>query len=265
MKILLVNDDGIHAPGLHALHDALVQLGDVQVVAPLAEQSGVGMGVTYLHPIMVKEIFTTETRSSDSLQHEKKSHFGWAVDGSPVDCVKLGVLELCDVEPDLIVSGINAGANVGINVLYSGTVAAAIEGAFFGITSMAVSLSQGTPPDYPAAATHAVTIIQKLLARCPRRGKLWNINLPDSKAAGPRGLKVVRMAVNRQTDKIEKRIDPRGRPYYWSGLEPILNHQFVPETDVNELTAGYATVSPLHFDLSERDLVAELSALNGDL
>ncbi len=245
MKILLTNDDGIYAPGLRALHRGLQELGDVYVVAPLTEQSGVGMGVTYLHPILVHEIIEEEKR------------FGWAVDGSPVDCVKMGVLELCDGEPDLVISGINAGANVGINVLYSGTVAAAIEGAFFGKTSMAISLSQGTPPNYKQAAQRAILIIQKLLEVSPDSGKLWNINLPDSSKDQSPEIKVVRMAVNRQTDKIEKRIDPRGRAYYWSGLEPIRNHQLEPETDVNELMNGYVTVTPLHFDLSETTLIKE--------
>ncbi|QDT33451.1 5'/3'-nucleotidase SurE [Thalassoglobus polymorphus] len=252
MKILLTNDDGIYAPGLRALRDALQELGEVHVVAPLTEQSGVGMGVTYLHPIMVHEI----------MDHDKQ--FGWAVDGSPVDCVKMGVLELCQGEPDLIVSGINAGANVGINVLYSGTVAAAIEGAFFGKTSMAVSLSQGTSPDYQQAAQQVVPIIRKLLDTSQPPGKLWNINLPDSSKQKPQGTKIVPMAVQRQSEKIEKRTDPRGRSYYWSGLEPIRNHQLEAETDVNELLNGYVTVTPLHFDLSEAKLIKELAELDFD-
>ncbi|HVJ69739.1 MAG TPA: 5'/3'-nucleotidase SurE, partial [Caulifigura sp.] len=148
LKILLANDDGIHAPGLRALQKELRTLGEVQVVAPLVEQSGVSHRITYLHPILVKEIFDADG-----------SHFGWAVDGSPADCVKLGVLEFCTEKPDLIVSGINSGANVGINVLYSGTVAAAIEGAICGITSIAVSLQQGAmPPDYAATARGAVRL-----------------------------------------------------------------------------------------------------------
>lgn len=253
MNILLVNDDGVHAPGLHALHRSLKRLGNVQVVAPLFEQSGVGMGVTYLHPIIVKEF------------QEEGQHFAWGVDGSPADCVKLGVLELCKTPPDLIVSGINAGANVGINVLYSGTVAGAIEGAFFGITSVAVSLSQETPPDYAAAAERTVPLIEKLLTHTPQAGQLWNINFPDSTAAGPKGTKLVRMAVNRQSDKIEKRIDPRGRPYYWSGLEPILNHQLEPGTDVKELLDGYITVTPLHFNLNDEQRLQSINWDDNDL
>ena len=133
--ILLTNDDGIYAPGLAALHAEMVKLGEVQVVAPATEQSGVGHMITYLRPLVVKEVFQNERMIGGS-----DEHWGWAVQGSPADCVKIGIVELCPRRPDLVVSGINAGLNAGINVLYSGTVAAAIEGAFYGITSIAVSL-----------------------------------------------------------------------------------------------------------------------------
>ena len=243
MRILLVNDDGIHAPGLRAMFEELRDWGHLTVVAPLIEQSGVSHRITYLHPIMVKEI------------QEDGRHFGWAVDGSPADCVKMGVLEFCENQPDLIVSGINSGANAGINVLYSGTVAAAIEGAFFGITSFAVSLSQGTLPDYHATARRAGTLIRQVLERYPQPGNLWNINFPDTSDEGPRGVKMCSMGVRRHTDTVEKRLDPRGRPYYWSGLDPLANHELDPGTDVQELSDGYATITPLHFDLTAREIL----------
>ena len=135
MQILLTNDDGIYAPGLAALERQLHSLGDVTVAAPLTEQSGVGHSITYLTPLMAREVFDDQGRRR-----------GWAVEGSPADCVKLAIAELCPSRPDLVVSGINSGQNAGINVLYSGTVAAAIEGAFFGITSIAVSLEFGVHP-----------------------------------------------------------------------------------------------------------------------
>jgi 5'-nucleotidase len=252
MQILLANDDGIHAPGLRALRDALQQLGDVQVVAPLAEQSGVSLRITYLHPIMVKEI-----------RDEKGDHFGWAVDGSPADCVKLGVMEFCAKKPDLIVSGINSGSNVGINVMYSGTVAAAIEGAFFGIPSVAVSLAQGTPPDYPAAAQRAVGLLRKLMEHPEdSASRLWNINFPNSSPEGPRGVRLSTMGVRRITERIEKRTDPRGRPYYWSGLDPLKNQELEDGCDVKDLQEGYATMTPLHFDLTERQFLDRLRSEN---
>ncbi|HUG93331.1 MAG TPA: 5'/3'-nucleotidase SurE [Planctomycetaceae bacterium] len=249
MQILLTNDDGIHAPGLAALRDALRRLGAVKVVAPALEQSGVGLSITYLHPLMVRE----ELRDGE--------HFGWAVGGSPADCVKLGMLEFCRTRPDLVVSGINSGSNVGINVLYSGTVAGAIEGAFFGVTSVAVSLSVETPPDYRRTARMAARLIEGILATQPRAGSLWNINFPATQPDGPRGIRTVIMGVRRHTDVMEKRLDPRGRPYYWSGLNPIENHHMEPGTDVKELTDGYVTITPLRFDLTDAD---ELDRVGGN-
>ena len=149
--ILLTNDDGIYAPGLAALERELSRLGEVRVVAPSQEQSGVGHSITYLTPLIVKEVYDGE------------KHWGWAVEGSPADCVKLGVSQLCPRRPDLVVSGINSGWNVGINVLYSGTVAAAIEGAFFGITSIAVSLEFSEAAPFGRAARLARTTIEQIL------------------------------------------------------------------------------------------------------
>jgi 5'-nucleotidase len=251
LQILAVNDDGIHAPGLRAMADALRELGDVQVVAPLVEQSGVSHRITYLHPIMVREIKDDASR-----------HYGWAVDGSPADCVKLGVLEFCPRRPDLIVSGINSGANVGINVIYSGTVAAAIEGAFFGITSVAVSLAQGSPPDYHAAAARAVPLIRELRNRHPNGGTLWNLNLPDTTPTGPKGVRVCHMGVKRHSDTVERRTDPRGRTYYWSGIEMHKDHPLNPGSDVDGLRDGYITLTPLHFDLTERNLLDQHRSLD---
>jgi 5'-nucleotidase len=254
LQILAVNDDGIHAPGLRAMAEALRPLGDVQVVAPLVEQSGVSHRITYLHPIMVKEVKDDDGES-----------YGWSVDGTPADCVKLGVLEFCSRRPDLIVSGINSGANVGINVIYSGTVAAAIEGAFFGITSIAVSLAQSsTAPDYLAAAAHAMPLIRELLERNPRPGTLWNVNLPPTSPHGPRGVRMCYMGVRRHTDTVEKRLDPRGRPYYWSGIDPFKSHEFDPGSDVQAIREGYIAVTPLHFDLTEPRLLDAGKSLERD-
>jgi len=249
MQILLVNDDGIHAPGLHAMCRVLREFGDVQVVAPQVEQSGMSHRITYLHPMMVKEI------------QQEGQHFGWAVDGSPADCTKLGVLEFCEREPDLIVSGINSGSNVGINVLYSGTVAAAIEGAFFGITSVAVSLAQGTPPDYDTTAQQAGRLIRQILDRVPQPGRLWTINFPDTTPEGPRGVRFAPMGVQRPTDAVEKRLDPQGRPYFWSGFKPLNRDEMHAETDLRDLAEGYVTVTPLHFDLTEIRILEECRKL----
>lgn len=250
VQILLVNDDGIHAPGLRAMREALLDLGEVQVVAPLVEQSGMSHRITYLHPIMVKEIL------------DDGAHYGWAVDGSPADCTKMGILEFCSRRPELIVSGINSGANVGINVLYSGTVAAAIEGAFFGITSVAVSLSQGTPPDYGATARRALVLIRRLMELGPQRGRLWNVNFPDTSPGGPKGVKFLKMGIRRHAESVERRVDPRGRPYYWSGIDPMETQDYEPDSDVRELRNGFTTITPLHFDLTAGEHLASLQSEN---
>src|SRR5437764_4388078 len=156
MRILLTNDDGFYAPGLNALRAELQKLGTVTVVAPATEQSAAGHSVTLLTPLLVNEVF----------EADGKTFIGWAVEGRPADCVKLALLELLPDPPDLIVSGLNAGSNAGINVLYSGTVAAAIEGAFFQRTSVAVSLeySKPKPLDFPRAADLARRVIEQIIS-----------------------------------------------------------------------------------------------------
>src|SRR5215218_9251820 len=169
MRILLTNDDGIYAPGLRALRKELLELGSVTVVAPATEQSAAGHSVTLLTPLLVNEVF----------EEDGKTFVGWAVEGRPADCVKLALLELLREPPDVIISGMNAGSNAGFNVLYSGTVAAAIEGAFYRHTAIAVSLEYDKKIyDFPTAATYARQVIEQILARNPTRGSLFNVNLP---------------------------------------------------------------------------------------
>src|ERR1700728_1612366 len=153
MRILLTNDDGIYAPGLRALRLELLKLGTVTVVAPATEQSAAGHSVTLLNPLLVSEVF----------EDDAKTFIGWAVEGRPADCVKLALLELLPDPLDLIVSGLNAGSNAGINVLYSGTVAAAIEGAFFRMTSIACSLgwTKSKPLDFATGAGYARRVIEQ--------------------------------------------------------------------------------------------------------
>jgi 5'-nucleotidase len=243
VHILLTNDDGIFAPGLRALRKELQHLGDVTVIAPALEQSGVGHSITLLTPLVVK-----------SVDDEQGDALGFVVEGSPADCVKLAILELLDRPPDLIVSGINAGANAGINVLYSGTVAAAIEGAFFKITSIAVSLELAEHFDYPHAAQNASRVIQRILANAPAPGSLFNINLPAHSRGAPKGVRVVPMGIGRYGEGFQKRQDPRGRTYYWMTYAPPY-HLEGPETDVTSLSEGYITVTPLHFDLTRHDML----------
>lgn len=245
MKILLTNDDGIYAPGLAALASQLRHLGDLFIAAPTTEQSGVGHAITYLTPLICKEIYRDDR------------HWGWAVDGSPADCVKLAISQLCPVKLDLVVSGMNNGLNAGINVLYSGTVAAAIEGAFFGVRSVAVSLEYATNPDFQAAAVIARNVISGILARDTLPGSLFNVNIPTVATEHPADVVVVPMGLEQYGNRYEKRQDPGGRDYYWALWTPPAE---APKdgTDVTELRAGKVTVTPLHFDLTSRHRLDEM-------
>jgi 5'-nucleotidase len=247
LRILLTNDDGVFAPGLRALRKELMRLGEVTVIAPAVEQSGVGHSITFLSPLVVKEV-----------EDEDGSTLGWMVEGSPADSVKLAICELMPRPPDLIVSGINAGANAGINVLYSGTVAAAIEGAFFKITSIAVSLELADHFDYPQAARQSAYVVEQILAHSPAQGSLFNVNLPAMSRGEPKGIRVVPMGVGRHGEGFERRMDPRGRTYYWMTYAPPF-HLEGPETDVTSLSEGYITVTPLHFDMTRMDQLRELN------
>ena len=246
MLILLTNDDGIYAPGLAALERQLQRLGHVVVVAPATEQSGVGHSITYLSPLVVKEVFEGAHRR------------GWAVEGSPADCVKLGISECCPRRPDMVVSGINSGLNAGINVLYSGTVAAAIEGAFFGIASVAVSLEFDEHADFDRAAALATSVIEQILKNEDTGLQLFNLNLPTAALAEPRPqVRVVPMGLLRYGEQYEKRLDPRGRSYYWATNEPAppLGSE---ESDLTALRSGHITLTPLHFDLTQHETLGRM-------
>lgn len=249
MRILLTNDDGFFAPGIVALHKELRQLGEVIRIAPATEQSGVGHSITFLTPLIAHRVF-----DHDNLE-------GWKVEGSPADCVKLGVAELCDWHPNLVVSGINGGLNAGINVLYSGTVAGAIEGAFFGIDSMAVSLEYDEHADFEAAAKIAVQVIGDAMREPANQPRLYNLNIPTAATAphATQELRVVPMGTNRYGQEYVKRTDPTGRHYYWATSDPPpepTDH----ETDLSALAAGHVTLTPLDYDLTSTRTLRELES-----
>jgi len=246
VQILLTNDDGIHAPGLAALERELQRIGDVCVVAPAHEQSGVSHSITFLSPLICQDVYDGDR------------HRGWAVEGSPADCVKVGVFEFCPKRPDLIVSGVNGGLNAGINVLYSGTVAAAIEGAFFGITSVAVSLEFDEHAQFAKAAVIASGIIEQILQRKQPAAQLYNLNIPTAAIDGPVEVRIVPMGVERYGEHFVKRQDPRGRDYYWAAGEPPPDTGD-RETDLTALKKGFVTVTPLQYDMTKYDVLREMS------
>lgn len=238
LRIVLTNDDGVYAPGLRAMRRALKSLGEVTVVGPATEQSAAGHSITLLYPLVVQEL------------HENGERIGFAVEGKPADCVKLGLVALLDQRPDLLISGINAGANAGINVLYSGTVAAAIEGAFCNVTAIAVSLDAPDERHYVRAAAIAIQVIQQILEHRPRTGELFNVNIPDLSDGDPIGVRVLPQALACYDEHFESRKDPRGRRYYWL-LPDGLKAEDGVESDLEGLASRYVTVTPLCFDLTD--------------
>ncbi len=248
MRILLTNDDGVYAPGLQALRRELLKLGDVTVVAPVGEQSAVGHSITLLTPLIVQEVLDDQQRP-----------MGWAVEGRPADCVKLALLELLPEPPDLIVSGLNAGSNAGINVLYSGTVAAAIEGAFFQRPSIAVSLeyTRPKPLDFPRGAEMARRVIEHILQRRPANDALININIPSLDRGPVRGVRVVPQNVAPYLETFDRRVDPRGRVYFWLSGK-LTCPEAHPDTDVTALAEGFITVTPLQFNLTHAAMLQRM-------
>jgi 5'-nucleotidase len=240
LNILLTNDDGIYAPGLAAIYRELKQLGKVMVVAPESEQSAVGHAISLITPLRVKEV---------SINGGVE---GWAVSGTPADCVKIAVAELLHGPPDLVVSGINLGPNVGINVLYSGTVSAATEAAILGVRGVAFSLdSYEKNADFRAAARLARELLERLQGWTAwTNGVCLNVNLPDLHKEKIKGVRVTRQDTGPLVEHFEHRVDPRRHVYYW--LAEINARPAVDlDTDYGALAQGYVSVTPIHHDLTD--------------
>ncbi len=247
MYILLTNDDGIYAPGLWAFYQALREEHQVEVVAPESEQSAVGHAISLLNPLRVKRVF------------KNGSFFGWAVSGTPADCVKIAIAEVLPQKPDLVLSGINLGSNVGINVLYSGTVSAATEAAIMGLRSMAVSLSTYKEPDFSAAARFAARLAPKLPLLNLPPGVCLNVNVPALPENQIKGVLLTRQEKGVLVERYERRIDPRENIYFW--LAGINEHRDLePGTDYWAVQNGYISITPIHHDLTH---YASLESLTG--
>ena len=251
MRILVTNDDGILAPGIFALATALRDLGEIDVVAPDSGQSGAAHAITFMAPLICERV------SIDGRP------FGWSVDGSPADCVKLAVRELCPQRPDLVVSGINAGSNRGVDVIYSGTVAAAVEAAFIGIPALAISLEAGGGFDFEGAARQAREIVARAVELGISPGMVLNVNIPRLDRGAPRGVRVVAQSTAPWTDVYDRRTDPRGRTYFWLGEGGRLEEED-GDTDLMALRAGYVTITPLQYDLTQYAQLAHLKGAWGD-
>lgn len=249
MKILLTNDDGIYAPGLFALYQALKTDYQIHIVAPESEMSAVGHAITLLSPIRVKSV------------RRSGKFYGFAVNGTPADCVKIACQELLDGPPDMVLSGINVGANVGVNILYSGTVSAATEGAFLGIPSAAISLNTLKHPEFAFAAQFSKKIIQFVRENGLGDGVALNVNIPAVPPEDIKGVCLTRQGTSRFKERFEKRNDPRGNVYYWLTGEKFIENGN-PQNDSVALRKKMITITPIHYDLTaERELERLRSAV----
>ena len=253
MRILICNDDGIHAPGIAALYKELSKIAEVTVVAPYEEQSAAGHAITVAWPLKAKFM---------DIRGQFK---GWAVHGTPADCCKLGVEQFMkDAPPDLVVSGINHGSNTGRNIIYSGTVSAATEAVFLGIRAMAVSLCTFENKPFEPAAIIARKLVHKLLAQPLGEAVCLNVNVPAVPLGDIKGYRVTEQGATYYLDEFDERKDPRGASYYWligrrATIEEPLN------SDQRAVDEGYISLSTIKYDLTDKPGNAILASWIDDL
>ncbi len=254
MRVLLTNDDGINAPGIAALAKAISQIADVDIVAPATEMSAVGHAITLTDPLRVSEV------------RKNGDFFGYAVSGTPADCIKLAhwVLLKGRPRPDAIISGINLGSNTGINIIYSGTVSAATEGAILGIPSFAISLTTFVDPDFSYAANFAAKFLPKFLSLKLPKGVFLNINIPALPANEIKGVKFTRQGMANYEEQYHVREDPYHRKYYWLTGKKV-NVETDPDVDDAAINAGYISITPVHYNLTFDPMLRELHTLDLDM
>ena len=253
MRILISNDDGYRARGIHALREALTGLGDLTIVAPDRNRSGASNSLTLEMPLRVE-------------QADADVYF--VQGGTPTDCVHLAISGLFPFEPDMVVSGVNDGSNLGDDVLYSGTVAAATEGRFLGKPAVAVSLHtdglRGDAERHFATGAHFGRVIAERLVKTPLvvamgRATILNVNVPNVPLAQVKGIKVTRLGNRHRSEAVIRAEDPRGRPVYWVGPAGA-SQDAGPGTDFDAVAGGYVSVTPLTVDLTDRDALDPLRA-----
>lgn len=246
MKILVTNDDGIFSSGIFSLWEVAKEFGDVTVVAPNSEKSAVGHGITISKPIYIKKI----TR--------KNLFNGYAVSGTPADCVKIAIKNIMSSPPELILSGINIGSNLGNNIIYSGTVSAAIEGSFLGIPSFAISLDTFDPI---SSFTSSKSIIRKIinkieLSKIPL-GSILNINIPNCSIDEVKGIRITKQGNQYFKDSFEECFNPKGVPYYWIKGETVDKDRSL-EFDGYAIKNNYISITPLSFKMTDHSFFDEL-------
>jgi len=245
MQILITNDDGINANGLDALQQEVRKIGKVTIVAPDGERSSISHGITLGRPLWYHRVA------------RRNKLYGYAVSGTPADCVKIAIGVILPRKPDLVISGINHGSNDGCSVFYSGTVAGAREGAMMGIPSMSVSLASFTSSNFTASAKIAARIAKLILKKRLPSGTYLNVNVPDLPPSKIKNVLITRQGREPIHGKFLKRQDPLSRDYYWLTAEaPVVAEDL--NNDTYALSKGYVTVTPVHCDLTDTSILAEL-------
>ncbi len=240
MNILVSNDDGVSSEGIRALESALQSIGEVYTVAPDRQQNSMSHALTLHRPLRVDEIGPKR----------------FAVDGTPTDCVKLALTGLLPFRPDMVVSGINKGPNLGDDIFYSGTVSAAIEGTLLGIPSFAISLVTFQNFDFSTAAEFATRLASKIMEAKMPGGTLLNVNVPAISRDEIKGWRITRQGKRHYSEKIIERVDPRGRKYYWIGGDDLgFTHE--DGTDCVAVHEGFISVTPLQADLTNQGLLRD--------
>lgn len=252
MNVLLTNDDGIYADGIWALYKCFAGQHIVTVVAPDRERSAVGHGITLDDPLRA------------SLVELKGGYRGYAVSGTPADCIKLAILEILDTKPDVVISGINPGANVGINLNYSGTVAAAKEAALYGMAAIAVSMKAPDATDYDAAAAFIKNLTEKVMENGLPSGTFLNVNLPSAAIEKSAGVRLSKQGLELYGEYFDKRTDPRNRTYYWQGFElPYFDEKL--DSDGTVLNKNFISITPIKCDMTDYRVLEDLKKWEIDI
>ena len=247
-KILITNDDGIFAPGIYALWEAMQEVGQTMVVAPDTEQSAVGHAITLSDPLRVEGI------------HRTGGFEGFAVSGTPADCAKIAIRSLMDKKPDVLISGINRGANLGNNIIYSGTVSAATEGTMLGIPSVAISINSFNSDEFRGAKETAIKVVHYLINNTLPSGTLLNVNVPYCSPEEIKGIKVTRQGNQYFQDDFDQRKDPRGRTYYWMKGKIVDDDQEL-YYDSKAVCDGYVSITPIHFQMTNESYFTKLEEI----
>ena len=244
--ILISNDDGIYAPGIYALWEAMSEIGKTTIVAPNTEKSAVGHAITIYDPIRIEKVIRSN------------GFEGYAVNGTPADSVKIAVQAIMKKKPDLIISGINAGANVGQSLLYSGTISAASEGTLLGIPSIAISLDVLRDMNFSTSKIVATKIASMVINKGLPKDTLLNVNVPKDIEGGINGYQLTRQGSIYFKDNFDRREDPRGRIYYWMSGE-VKDTDNDLKSDGVAIKKGYVSITPLQLEMTNFDFIDELN------